>query len=144
MPTLFKAASGVLKSRRADVLGLSSSALCLAHCLLLPVVYAAMQAYGTWGAEAHSEAEGFSTDYVFALLSLVAVVAAFRQAAAWYVRAGLLLGYAVFLIGLLMAMRGLPEYLVHVGSAMLLLSHGANFRLGHKYAVQSGQCCTVQ
>jgi hypothetical protein len=126
------------KTRRADLLGLASSMLCLVHCLAFPLLYAAFSAYETHAHAGHDHAHGhahdhggFNIDYLFASLALVAVVMAIRQTNLWLVRLGLGLGWAILAAGIVLAGQGFPDYVIHVGSLILVSAHIYNFRRGH-------------
>jgi hypothetical protein len=129
------------KTRRADLLGLASSMLCLVHCLAFPLLYAAFSAYDSHAhahthghdhAHGHTHAHGgFNIDYLFASLALVAVVMAIRQTSLWPVRLGLGLGWAVLATGIVLVGQGFPDYVIHIGSLILVSAHIYNFRKGH-------------
>jgi MerC mercury resistance protein len=127
-----------LKTRRADLLGLSSSMLCLVHCLLFPLLYAAFSAYeaGAHHHHGHDHAHdhahgGFNIDYLFATAALVAVITAFRQTSHGWVKLGLGLGWVVMVAGIVLAGQGYPDYVIHLGSVVLVSAHVYNLRKGH-------------
>jgi len=128
------------KARRADLLGLSSSMLCLVHCLVFPLLYAAFSAYEAGAHAGHDHAHahdhvhahgGFNIDYLFAGAALVAVITAFRQAHHWGVRLGLGLGWGLLALGIVLTDFGYPDYIIHVGSVVLVSAHLYNLRKGH-------------
>ncbi|UVW29455.1 MerC family mercury resistance protein [Massilia sp. H6] len=121
--------------RCADVAGLAASALCLAHCLALPLLLAAFPLLGL-GAEHHALHEALLVGVTLpALLALVPGYVKHRDALA------LLLGVAglgALLLAVLVVAARMGELAETVGavvsSVLLLAAHWRNYRYcsGHQ------------
>lgn len=134
----------------ADRLGITSSVLCLIHCLVLPLVA------GIWfeiGHHHHHHHAGsghdhdlllHGIDYAFIPLSAIAVVFAVRHTHLPAIRISLLAFMALFVSGILLAETNAAfEHLTHVGSAGLVLTHLINLKVCRSCQTKTGETACV-
>ncbi|MDX2285891.1 MAG: MerC domain-containing protein [Bacteroidia bacterium] len=140
---------GRLSGRLSDVLGISSSLVCLAHCLAGPIMLGA-------AAHAHDTAEAGSWwlhpgwNYVFLVLSFVAVRFSVRHMASRVLRGVLWGTFGLLGIALLFESAGeWLEYAVYAASGLLIVLHTASLlqrrrsaRLRTLQEAVSDPCCT--
>lgn len=140
---------GRLSGRLSDVLGISSSLVCLAHCLAGPIMLGA-------AAHAHDTSEAGSWwlhpgwNYVFLVLSFVAVRFSVRHMASRVLRRVLWGTFGLLGIALLFESAGeWLEYAVYAASGLLIVLHTASLlrrrrsaRLRTLQETVSDPCCT--
>lgn len=100
-------------SSYSNLLGAAASGLCAVHCAVTPLIFAAKPVLHTAvGEHAHGSPLWAAFDYIFLVLSLVAV---------WY---------STFAIGLLSEPFHLPygSWLMYGGSIVLVVAHLKNFQ----------------
>lgn len=113
----------------SDWLGAATSGLCAIHCTLTPLFFAAKpvlestvgeDGLGVWG----------MLDYVFLILSLLAVWYSTRHTTHAHLKWILWLAWAVFAIGLLAEPLELSfgKWLMYAGSITLVIAHIKNYR----------------
>ncbi len=111
--------------KNSDLVGIGSSVLCIAHCLLLPVLVLA----GSLSGDTHRWAW---LDFVFVLLATVAVFYSTRRLRSSFLRRGLWLTLVVF-SGAIVFHEHHPAALHISVAASLLLAvlHLASYRQKH-------------
>lgn len=102
-----------------DPLGIINSALCIVHCLAMPLLVAIGASF----------LEHRAVGYVFVVLAGVAVLSAVRHRNRPLVAALLGVGLALFAVGIVLegAYHEL-EVLTYAGSAVLIVGHLLNWR----------------
>jgi hypothetical protein len=108
----------------SDYLGITSSVLCLIHCLALPIIFV----FTGYAGLNETHILGIGVDYIFAILALVAAVYTARHAHLPYIKFSLIIGWLLFISGILLEEYGSWHYLMHLGSATLIFSHYHNIR----------------
>jgi hypothetical protein len=131
--------AGEARQQRLDALGLAISAICLVHCLALPIIALLVPAL-TFGL-------GAQTDHAFhwVLLGLavpISTLALWRGAARHKDTRWLKLGsagLAIMLIGVLNAFGAESEVpLTMIGVVMLAIAHTKNFARSHRHRLVDG------
>lgn len=113
----------------SDLIGISSSVLCIIHCLALPVLFVTG---GFAGVDAHA-AEGFHwMDMAFAGIALLAAFFTGRHTHRKYIRKLLTAGWLMFMAGVLLKGDGILHYLMHAGSLVLIATHVHNLIICRK------------
>ena len=128
-----------------DKLGVALSALCLAHCLVIPFVIPFLPAAGLVA----DESVHFALAAVIGGLALIAFVRGYRRHGRLDIVILGLIG-ATLVVGALfmhdMRVLGFPSEIVStvVGGTMLITAHIANFRSCrcNPIAGQTGPCCS--
>ena len=123
--------SNVNKVGSFDIFGASVSALCAIHCTLTPLFFAAKPFLDT--AEHHHGHGGAwrgSLDYIFLVLSVVAVWYSSRQTSHPTYKWMLWAAWGLFAVGLLLEPLELwfIKGLMYLGSAALVVIHLQNYR----------------
>jgi hypothetical protein len=112
---------------QSDLLGVLASGLCAIHCALTPVFFAARPLL-----EGHHHHGGFwgALDYVFLIVSLLAVWYSARHTSHRTYKWVLWVSWAVFAIGLLSEVLHISWgiWLMYIGSIVLVVSHIQNYR----------------
>ncbi len=113
-------------SGRPDRIGFWVSSLCLVHCALPPILFAASS---TWEAPAGWE----MLDWLFLAVSFVAVWYASRSAQSTFITILLWVGWLALVSGILLEHLEWfsAEYFLYSGSIILLVTHFWNLRV-HK------------
>ncbi|MGB3547043.1 MAG: MerC domain-containing protein [Saprospiraceae bacterium] len=116
---------------KPDLLGLAASGLCALHCTITPLFFAAQPLlhHTTDHAHHHTGLSFWSSlDYVFLLLSLVAVWLASRASRRPSTRAWLWVGFSCFSLGLILeSYSPWALALLYLGSGILVVTHLVNF-----------------
>ncbi|MBC6995128.1 MerC domain-containing protein [Neolewinella lacunae] len=118
---------------RPDFIGAFASSLCIVHCLLAPLFFVAQPVvyHQVVSHQGHHHGEGLwgCLDYVFLLVSLLAVWFAHKPQRSGWVRGGLWGGWACFALGLFLGERLVGgEGMMYLGSGILVLTHLSNLR----------------
>ena len=120
----------------ADWLGISASGLCLVHCALTPLIFTAKPLYyGMIGKQVHHHGAWAALDYVFLVLSFLAVWYSARNTPFTSLKWVLWGAWTVFAIGLLLESQHLAigHWLMYVGSITLVIGHIKNFYHGQRH-----------
>lgn len=122
----------------SNSLGVVASALCMVHCAVTPFLFALHPVMENWAAthdhaHAHSHGSLFweSFDYLFLVLSLVAVWFSVRHSHNKALKGILWMAWGVLTFGLLIELQGIAwgQYIMYVGSAALIIAHIQNYRI---------------
>ena len=130
----------VKKTYYSDLLGASASLLCLIHCTITPLIFLAKPILDG-ATHAH---EGPSIwgmlDWVFLMLSLVAVWYSARHTPSKRISLLLWGFWVIFVAGLLFEMGGFEQlkWLMYGGSIALAITHGVNYQ--HCKRCENDQC----
>jgi hypothetical protein len=116
-------------SKNSDLLGAWASLICVVHCLALPAVIAV-----SFLSVELSEEHWHSLDYIFIVISFVAVLYASRRSSILWIKVGLWLTFGIFTLGLL----GHEVY-----PWMLWISVSASFALMILHLVNHKSCSRV-
>ncbi len=116
----------MLKKLNSDYLGLISSALCLIHCLALPFIVV------FFGEALHSIEHLEFLDWIFAIISLYAAYDSIKRTNSNYLKLSFVLGWILFIIGIVMHEDPIFSYTLHLGSIVLISSHLVNYKLYKK------------
>ncbi|PPK87844.1 MerC mercury resistance protein [Neolewinella xylanilytica] len=114
---------------RSDLLGAAVSGLCAIHCTLTPLFFAARPMLeGRLGAHAHGSGWWASLDYIFLVLSLLAVWYSARHTKHPSLRYLLWAAWITFAVGLLLEPYELAyaKWLMYAGSITLVFAHVRN------------------
>ncbi|MFN6943616.1 MAG: MerC domain-containing protein [Cytophagaceae bacterium] len=117
--------------RGYDQLGIVSAILCLIHCALLPVFLAG----NTLFFKVFSDNDNL--DYIFLILSCLAVFFAARHARKKYLSVLLVVVFLLFLVSVLLSENEVFEYVSWGSSALLAMLHLLNMR-HQKKAIKNG------
>ena len=122
----------------SNLLGAAASGLCAIHCAITPLVFASkpMLEHAA-GEHAHGSPLWAAFDYVFLVLSFIAVWYSARHTNHRTLQKALWISWAVFAVGLLAEPFHLPygSWLMYGGSIALVVVHLRNFwycRTSHK------------
>lgn len=120
----------------SDLLGAAASGLCAIHCALTPVFFAARPVLEST-IDKHSHGTGFWAilDYIFLVLSLVAVWYSSRHTNHKVIKKVLWWAWGIFAIGLLSETIHFyyGKWFMYVGSITLVVAHLYN----HRYCKKS-------
>jgi len=119
------------KIGQSDILGALASGLCAIHCTLTPILFAAQPVIeGAVGEHAHGSVFWAMFDYIFLVLSLVAVWFSARQTDHQKIKQILWISWAVFAFGLLSEPLHIPfgKVFMYAGSIALVITHIQNYR----------------
>lgn len=111
---------------KADYIGILGSALCIVHCVAMPVL-----ALGSsLGHEHHAHIGFLSLDYFFILVNAVAVYFATRDHKSVFVKVLLWSALLIFAVSLVFEERHIIfQWLGYFGSALLIIGHLINLYL---------------
>lgn len=114
---------------RSDLFGATISGLCSIHCAITPL-FLASQPLLDQHAHGHDHGLWGSLDYIFLVLSLVAVVYSSWHTNRPQIKWLLWMSWAVFAIGLVLEMTESVhnKSFMYVGSIALIVTHFANIR----------------
>ena len=115
----------------SDWLGAAASGLCAIHCTLTPIFFAAKPVLdSTVGEHAHGHGWWGALDYIFLVLSLLAVWYSARHTTHTTLKWGLWAAWGLFAFGLLSEPFGVPfgHWFMYVGSISLVIAHIKNYR----------------
>ncbi len=132
-------------SKKSDLLGILASGLCAVHCAITPLFFAAKplldkaMSEGGHGCE-HAPWGWAMLDYVFLVLSGLAVWYSARHTDNRPIKLVLWAAWACFAIGLLLEAGHVAfgKWLMYTGSIALVVTHIVNFR--HCRACKNGIC----
>jgi hypothetical protein len=119
------------KMNYSDWLGAAASGLCAVHCTLTPLFFAAKPIIaGTVDAHNHGHGLWGALDYVFLVLSLLAVWYSARHTTHTTLKWVLWAAWAVFAFGLLAELLELAygKWFMYAGSIILVIAHIKNYR----------------
>ena len=132
-------------SKKSDLLGVLASGLCAVHCAITPLFFAARplldKAMREGGHGCEQAPWGWAMlDYLFLVISLLAVWYSARHTSSRNVRLLLWVGWACFAMGLLLEATefAFGKWLMYAGSIALVVTHIVNFR--HCRACKNGTC----
>lgn len=114
----------------ADLWGAAISSICVIHCVLTPVFFAAQPLLSLAEQDHDAHVHWHYLDCIFLVLSLVAVWYSARNTLRWQIRFLLWFFWLVFAVGLVLHMAVLVEhkYLMYIGSLALAITHVTNYR----------------
>ncbi len=115
----------------SDILGIIASGLCAIHCAITPLIFLSRPFFGPQVAQhAHGNAFWASLDYVFLVLSLVAVWWSSKHTHFTLIKIGLWSAWFIFTIGLLSEIfhYDFGMWMMYAGSALLIIMHIWNYR----------------
>lgn len=127
------------KIEYSDWLGAAASGLCAVHCTLTPLFFAAKPALaGTVGEHAHGHGLWVILDYVFLVLSLLAVWYSARHTTHATLKWVLWAAWGVFAFGLLAEPLELAygKWFMYAGSIVLVIAHLKNYRHCQKCKIE--------
>ena len=117
---------------QSDLLGVLASGLCAIHCALTPVFFAVRPLLETAHDGHHHDHVGFwgALDYVFLILSLLAVWYSARHTSHASFKWILWIAWGVFAVGLLSEPLNYSHgiWLMYFGSITLVVAHIQNYR----------------
>jgi len=125
-------------SSYSNLLGAAASGLCAVHCAITPLVFAAKpileHAAGEHG-HAHGSPLWAAFDYIFLVLSFVAVYYSVRHSNHRSLKWVLWVSWVVFAVGILFEAFHLPygHWLMYGGSIALVVGHLVNYRYCRAY-----------
>lgn len=138
-----------IKHLNSDFIGAISAFLCIIHCAIVPIlmgfhsVYYAGDVLASHTEDLHNHpvdsfhffegAHWHSLDYFFIIITLVAVYFATRTSVVYWIKIGLWSCASLFIVSILLedSIVGI-EYLAYLASALLIVFHLLNQRLGKK------------
>lgn len=116
--------------KHADSIGAIGAALCIVHCLLLPIILTIGLFSESWYAGSTWEL----LDWLFIGLALVAVLFSTRQLHSLYLRTAFWLAFALFSVSVLLHDHSAFFLYLSVGASLLLmLLHGVSYRRKHQH-----------
>lgn len=144
-----------IKYLNSDFIGAMSAFLCIIHCAIVPILMGVHSVYYAGDVLAstshtehsHSSLDFFSLfegshwhalDYFFIVITLIAVFFATRKSVISWITAGLWSCAALFVGSILLeeSIDGI-EYLAYLASALLIVFHILNQRLGKKTKIKA-------
>ncbi|WP_375559962.1 MerC domain-containing protein [Bernardetia sp. OM2101] len=139
-----------IKYINSDFIGAMSAFLCIIHCAIVPILMGVHSFYYAGGAltstshteHSHSSLDFFSLfegshwhalDYFFIVITMIAVFFATRRSVLSWITTGLWSAASLFVVSILLEeyVNGI-EYLAYLASALLIIFHFLNQRLGKK------------
>ena len=118
------------KARYSDWLGASASGLCIIHCMLTPLIFTAKPLYfGMIGQQVHTHGLWPALDYIFLILSLLAVWYSAQNTPHATLKWVFWTAWMVFAFGLLFEPHqfALGHWLMYIGSITLVIAHIKNY-----------------
>lgn len=120
------------KLNNSDFIGATVSFLCAVHCTLTPLIFAVKPVMESTMHHEHAHGHGFwaAFDYIFLVLSLLAVWFSARRAARPFLKWALWIAWLVFAAGLLTESLELSfsKWMMYAGSIALIIFHLQNHR----------------
>lgn len=128
---------GKLRGIVSDYIGITSSILCLIHCLGLPFLFFSVQYFGfnIFSGIAEEIEHLWFFDAIFLLTASIAVYFALKHAHSKNIKLLLSSGWILFAIGVIFEHNEYLHYTIHIGSILLIIGHIQNIRL-----CRSGNC----
>ena len=123
----------------SDWLGVSASTLCIVHCALTPLIFTAKPVfYGMIGKQVHNHGAWAALDYVFLILSLIAVYYSARHTAHPILKWVFWAAWIVFACGLLFEPHTMTSghWLMYAGSIVLVIAHLINYQYNHHHKIE--------
>lgn len=120
----------IKKMNYSDWLGTAASGLCVIHCTLTPLFFAAKPVLaGMVGKHAHGPGLWASLDYIFLVLSFLAVWYSARHTTHTTLKWVLWAAWGAFAFGLLSELLELSfgQWFMYVGSISLVIAHVKNY-----------------
>jgi hypothetical protein len=151
-----------VKTINSDFIGAISAFLCIIHCSIVPILMGFHSVYYAGDAlasnshtehlHAHSDLDSLhffegshwhSLDYFFIVITLVAVFFATRTSVVSWIKIGLWSCASLFIVSILLeeSIVGI-EYLAYLASALLIIFHFLNQRLGKKIKLNVDEIIT--
>ena len=140
---------GRIKYINSDFVGAISAFLCIIHCAIVPIlmglhsVYYAGNVLTPSSETEHSHIHFFEgsywhyLDYFFIFITLIAVFFATRTSVVVWIRVGLWSCASLFIISILLEEQIVGiEFISYLASALLIIFHFLNQRLGRKMKVE--------
>jgi len=112
-----------LEPTTSDKIGITASILCLIHCLAIPILFTVSA--DTLHLVDH---EMPIVDYIFALVALVAAYLSGRKTTNPKIKLAFGIGWALFILGVLLHDNPYLFALLHIGSIILIATHLKNIR----------------
>lgn len=119
--------SQIKKLDYSDWLGAAASGLCAIHCTLTPLFFAAKPVWESTAVEYGHGVWGM-LDYVFLILSFLAVRYSALHTTHITLKWVLWLAWGVFALGLLSESFAFGKWLMYAGSITLVIAHIKNYR----------------
>lgn len=107
----------------SDKIGITASILCLIHCLAIPILFTVSA--DTLHLVDH---EMPIVDYIFAVVALVAAYLSGRKTTNPKIKLAFGIGWALFILGVLLHDNPYLFALLHIGSIILIATHLKNIR----------------
>ena len=131
---------GFQLQRKSDLLGAAASGLCMIHCMATPLIFISKACTATCCASAPLWWQ--LVDYLFLVISLVAIYYASKNSTNTYVKVGLYTSW-VLLLGTILCERFLlgvvPASVVYIPALFIVILHIYN----HKYCKCADDACCV-
>lgn len=140
-------AGQIEKLRYSDFLGVAASGLCAIHCALTPVFFAARPVLeSTIGHHHHGDGFWALLDYLFLVISLVAVWYSAKHTHHIGIKRVLWVAWGVFAVGLLSEIFHFEYgiWLMYLGSIALVVTHSYNHRYCKRIHFNSTTKTTVR
>lgn len=120
----------ITKLTFSDLLGITASGLCTVHCLVAPLFFASKPLFDHHGGHAHGTGWWASLDFIFLLLSMLAVYYSSKHTGHQSIKRWLWIAWFVFASGLLMEKFHIhvATWFLYSGSIALVLIHLLNYR----------------
>lgn len=123
----------------SDWLGAAASSLCVVHCMLTPLFFVAKPVF-SMAMHPHAHGHGLwgYLDYVFLVLSLLAVWYSSEHTTHATLRWVLWASWVAFAIGLFFEPFDLPygQWLMYMGSISLIIAHVKNYHHCHRAGLE--------
>ncbi|MEM6964651.1 MAG: MerC domain-containing protein [Bacteroidota bacterium] len=120
------------KINRSDLMGALASGLCAIHCSLTPVLFIAAHPVleSTTNGHSHSSVWWAALDYIFLILSLIAVYFSAKHTKHTTIKWILWIAWGIFSLGLLSEPFHFAygKWFMYIGSAVLVITHFQNYR----------------
>ncbi|MCB0702070.1 MAG: MerC domain-containing protein [Candidatus Kapaibacterium sp.] len=112
-----------MEKTTSDKIGITASVLCLIHCLAIPILFTVSA--DTLHLVNHQMP---IIDYIFAVVALIAAYFSGRKTTDTKIKIAFGIGWALFIIGVLLHDNPYLLYLLHIGSVILIVTHLKNIR----------------
>jgi len=118
-------------TNKSDNIGLWSSALCIIHCSVLPVL---MTLFTTYSPILGNSMNELVVDLLFFLLAFVAVYFSSRSAKNMALKVAFWVFLFCFGLGIFLSYLSFSQYIILLGSCGLIISHFLNLKVFRKTA----------